>query len=60
MDLRGLGVAQTAYFLLSKHIKQLVLVTFCDTPAGIDLVFGRTVDRQMEEGQTDVEVEIVS
>ena len=42
------------------HTKQLLLVTFCCTTAGIEDSFwtdgGRTAE---EEGQTDVEVEIV-
>ena len=42
------------------HTKQLLLVTFCCTTAGIEVSFrthGRTDGRT--EGQTDVEVEIV-
>ena len=48
------------------HTKQLLLVTFCYTTAGIGASFWkhRQTDRQMvaaaeEERQTDVEVEIV-
>ena len=52
------------------HTKQLLLVTFCCTTAGIEVSFrtdggqtedGRRTDggRTEAEGQTDVEVEIV-
>ena len=58
MDPRGLAVTPNAYFSFSKHIKQLLLVTFCDTSAGIGASF-RTDERRTEEGQTHVEVEIV-
>ena len=48
--------------LVLTHTKQLLLVTFCDATAG-ELFFGHTdgrTDRHTEEeGQTDVEVEIV-
>ena len=59
----GLRVTQNAYFSLMTHTKQLLLVTFCCTTAGIEVSFrtdGRKTDggRRME-GQTDVEVEIV-
>ena len=40
------------------YIKQLLLVTFSDTTAGIVASF-RTVDGGRMEGQTDVEVKIV-
>ena len=57
----GLRVTQDAYFSLLSHTKQLLLVTFSDTTAGIGVCF-RT-DARTEaaavEGQTDVEVEIV-
>ena len=53
----GQGVTPNAYFSFSKHTKQLLSVTFCDTPAGIEVSF-RT-DGGRTEGQTDVEVEIV-
>ena len=62
MDPSGLRVTQNAYFSLSQHTKQLLLVIFCDMPAGIEVSFrtdggrGRTAEA---EGQTDVEVEIV-
>ena len=39
------------------HTKQLLLVTFCDTTAGIGASFW--THGRMEEGQTNVEVEIV-
>ena len=56
----GLRGTQNASFLLITHTKQLLLVTFCCTTAGIEVRFrtdgGR---RRTEEGQTDVEVEIV-
>ena len=42
----GLRVTQDAYFSLLRHTKQLLLVTFCDTPAELELVFG-----WMENGQ---------
>ena len=35
MDPRGLKVPQTTYFSLLTHAKQLSLVIFCDTTAGI-------------------------
>ena len=43
------------------HTKQLLLVTFSDTTAGIGASFwtGRTDGGQRMEGKTDVEVEIV-
>ena len=60
----GLRVTQNAYFSLMTHSKQLLLVTICCTTAGTEVSFrtdgGRTEDgRTEEEGQTDVEVEIV-
>ena len=59
-----LRVTQDAYFSLLSHTKQLLLVTFSDTNAGIEASFwtdAHTHARTMaeEEGQTDVEVEIV-
>ena len=57
----GLRVTQNAYSSLMTHTKQLLLVTFCYTTAGIGASFrthART-DGRTEEGQTDVEVEIV-
>ena len=61
----GLRVTQNVYFSLMTHTKQLLLVTFCYTTAGIRASFrthARTDARthaRTEEGQTDVEVEIV-
>ena len=58
----GLRVTQDAYFSLSKHTKQLLLVTFCETPAGIEVSFrtdGNGNGRKRTDGQTNVEVEIV-
>ena len=55
----GLRVTQNEYFSLIAHTKQLLLVTFCDTTAGIRASFrtqGRRTHPQME-GQTEVEVE---
>ena len=56
-------VTQDAYFSLLTHTKQLVLVTFCDMLAGIEVRFGRKEpDARMDgttDGQTNVEVEIV-
>ena len=63
---RGLRVTQHAYFSLLTHTKQLLLVTFCDTLAGIEVSFwadgtGRNGNRTEREpdGQTDMEVKIV-
>ena len=47
----GLRVTQNAYFSLMTQIKQLLLVTFCDTSAGIGASF-RT-DAQTDGGRTD-------
>ena len=60
----GLSVTQNAYFSLVTNTKQLLLATFCYTTAGIEASFrtdARTHARteEEEEGQTDVEVEIV-
>ena len=58
----GLRVTQDAYFSLLSHTKQLLLVTFSDTTAGIGDRFrtdAHTHARRTAEGQTDVEVEIV-
>ena len=54
-------MTKNAYFSLLTCAKQLLLVTFCDTLAGIEIGFvadGRTNGRT-PDGQTDVEVEIV-
>ena len=61
-------MTQHAYFSLLTHTKQLLLVTFCDTLAGIEVSFLADRTGRMEtdgrnhgqtDGQTDVEVEIV-
>ena len=66
IDPRGLKATQNAYFSLLTPTKQLLLVTFCDTLAGIEVSFWTdgtgTTDGRTEgqtDGQTDVEVEIV-
>ena len=64
----GLRLTQDAYFSLLTRTKQLLLVTFCDTLAGIEVCFwadgrtdgtGQTDGNGRTDGQTDVEVEIV-
>ena len=55
----GLRMTQNAYFSLITHTKQLLLVTFSDTTAGIRASFRTDARRMAAEGQTDVEVEIV-
>ena len=57
----GLRVTQNVYFSLMTHTKQLLLVMFCNTIAGIRASFQKRTDActEEEEGQTDVEVEIV-
>ena len=57
-------MTKDAYFSLLTRAKQFLLVTFCDTLAGIEIGFwadGRTNGRTDErtDGQTNVEVEIV-
>ena len=59
VDPKDLGVTRNEYFSLSKHTKQLLLVTYCDTPAGIEVSFevsfrthGRT-DGGRTDGRTD-------
>ena len=61
-------MTKDAYFSLLTRTKQLLLVTFCDTLAGIEVSFwadgtertdGRTEPNGRTDGQTDVEVEIV-
>ena len=60
-------MTQDTHFSLITHTKQLLLVIFCCTTAGIGASFwthGQTDGRTAEEaaaaeGQTDVEVEIV-
>ena len=48
----GIGVTPNAYFLLPLHTKQLLLATFCNTPAGIEISFrhtdGRRTDRRTD------------
>ena len=39
MNPRDLGVTPNAYFSLFKHTKQLLLVTYCDGPVGIEVSF---------------------
>ena len=39
MDPRGVRVTQNAHFSLLLHTKQLLLVTFCDTLARIEVSF---------------------
>ena len=57
----GLRVTQDAYFLLLTNTKQLLLVTVCDTLAGIEVIFQMDRNGRTEpDGQTDVEVEIVT
>ena len=51
-------MTQNASFSLIAHAKQLLLVTFCDTNAGIWSWFSDTRTAEAE-GQTEVEVEIV-
>ena len=54
MDPGGLRVTQNTYFALLTHIKQLLLVTFCDTHAGMKVSFwadGRT--EREPDGWTD-------
>ena len=63
MDPRGLRVTQNAYFSLLTLTKKLLLATFCHPTAETGVNFrthGRTDARRTEEGQTDVEVKIVS
>ena len=55
----GLRVTQDAYFSLLSHTKQLLLVTFSDTTAGIGASFRTRTHGQTAEGQTDIEVEVV-
>ena len=52
----GLRVTQNAYFSLITHTKQLLLVTFSDTTAGIGASFrtdARTHGRRTDGGRTD-------
>ena len=61
-------MTKDAYFSLLTRAKQFLLVTFCDTLAGIEIGFwadgrtnGRTDGRtdKRTDGQTNMEVEIV-
>ena len=58
MDPSGLRVTQNACFSFLTHTKQLLLVTFYNTTSGIEAGF-RKHRRTAEEGQRDVEIEIV-
>ena len=51
MDSRSLRITQNAYFSLSTHTKELLLVTFCD-----DL---KSFTDGQTEGQTDVKSKII-
>ena len=54
------GVTQTTYFFLLTHVKQLSLVTFCDTIAEIGKKWKSDVRTDVQaEGQADVKSEIV-
>ena len=44
---------------MTRPIKQLLVLTFCDTPAGIELSF-RTGRGRRTEAQTNMEVEIAT
>ena len=60
MDPRGLRVTQTTYFSLLTHARQLSLVTFCDTTAGIGKKWKSDVRTDIQaEGQADVKSKIV-
>ena len=55
-------MTKDAYFSLLTRTKQLLLVTFCDTLAGIEVSFwadGTERTDERTDGQTNVEVEIV-
>ena len=60
MDPRGLRVTQTIYFSHLTHAKQLSLVTFCETTAGIGKkmkvrqTYGRTDRREVWNSYLDV------
>ena len=45
-------VIQNAYLLLLTHTKQLLLVTFCDTNAGIEYLNVRQTDGKHMDRQT--------
>ena len=46
------------YFSLLEHAKKLLLVTFCDTTAGITNVTGLDADNDNNARRTDMNVEI--
>ena len=56
---KGSRVTQTKYFSLLTHVKQLSLVTLCDTTAGIGKNGTVTMTYVRTEGQTDMKSEIV-
>ena len=53
----GLRVTQNEYFSLIAHTKQLLFLTFCETTAGIWVIFRtdgrRTADGRTADGRTD-------
>ena len=49
----GLRVTKDAYFSLLTRTKQLLLVTFCDTLAGIEVSFWTEKQKTEEDGWTD-------
>ena len=58
----GLKVTKDANISLLTLTKQLLLVTFCDTLAGIEVSFwtdGTKDGTETTDGQTDMEAEIV-
>ena len=64
MDPRGLRLTQNAYFSFLTHTKQLLLVTFCDNLAGIEVSFrthGRTngtMDRQTWKSNSYLDADV--
>ena len=59
-ELQGVRTTPNAYFSPLTHIQQLLLLTFCDTPAGIGATFRtHTQTYGQMDGQKDLEVEIV-
>ena len=50
-DPRTLAVTLVAYFLISKHTKQLLVVTFCHTSAGIEAILCTHVHGQTHTGK---------
>ena len=57
--LGGLEVTPNSQFSLSKCTKQLLFVTFCCAPAGIEAGFLADAGPMETEGQTKVKIEIV-